>query len=51
MPHYQQVHRTVRGLQHQCAQDGQHKEDQLFQDAALREIRFFTFQTKFSFRP
>lgn len=48
--HHQQVYRTVGGLQHQRAQNGQHKEGQLFRDAALREIALVAFQEKFSFR-
>ena len=49
--HHQQVYRAVSGLQHQCAQNGQHEQSQLFQDAALREIGLIIFQGNLSFRP
>ena len=49
--HHQQVYRAVSGLQHQCAQNGQHEQSQLFQDAALREIGLIIFQGNPSFRP
>ena len=49
-PH-QQVYRAVSGLQHQCAQNGQHEQGQLFQDAALCEIGLIIFQGNLSFRP
>ena len=47
--HHQQIHCAVGRLQHQCAQNGQHEQGQLFQDAALREIRTIIFQGYFSF--
>ena len=49
--HHQQVCRAVSGLQHQCAQNGQHEQGQLFQDTALREIGLIIFQGNLSFRP
>ena len=36
----EQIDRAVCRLQHQRAENGQHESDQLFQNAALREIRF-----------
>ena len=48
--HHQQVNSAVSGLQHQCAQNGQHEQGQLFQDTALRKIALIGFQGNFSFR-
>ena len=41
--HHQKVHSTIGGLQDQCAQDRQHEEAELFQDAALSKIGFIVF--------
>ena len=48
--HNKQVHSSISGLENQCAQDGNHKPEQLFYDAALGKISFVLRQWKFSFR-
>ena len=40
VPHHQQVYRTVGSLQNQCAQNGQHKGNQLLQNVTLSKVRF-----------